>query len=84
MRDTLGISKIINPDLEASYDIYRMVKYVYATTVETFMDNKVSLVGLIITNKMNIVNMYLKDFRKKYDVIICMIQRDNEVYARVL
>ena len=81
MRDTLGISKIINPDLEASYDIYRMVKYVYATTVETFMDNKVSLVGLIITNKMNIVNMYLKDFRKKYDVIICMIQRDNEVFV---
>lgn len=79
VRDSLGISKIINPDLEASYNIYRMVKYIYAASVETFMDNKVSMVGLIINDKTTITNMQIKDVRKKHDVIICIIQRDTEV-----
>lgn len=80
VRQTLGISQIINPDLEASYDIYRIVKYTYATNVENFMDNRVSMVGVSIDETSIIADMYLKDFRKKFDVIVCIIQRDAEVF----
>ena len=80
VKESLGISKIINPDLEASYDIYRMMKYVHATSVEVFMDNKVSMVGIVINEHSKITNMYLKDFRKMFDVIVCIIQRDIDVF----
>lgn len=80
VRDSLGISQIINPDLEASYDIYRIIKYPYATNVENFMDNKVSMVGVFIDENSVIANMYLKDFRKKFDVIVCIVQRGADVF----
>lgn len=80
VKESLGISKIINPDLEASYDIYRMMKYIHATSVEVFMDNKVSMVGIVINEDSKITNMYLKDFRKLFDVIVCIIQRDMDVF----
>lgn len=80
VRDSLGISQIINPDFEASYSIYRMVKYEYATNVENFMNNKVSMVGVFVEESSSIANMYIKDFRKNFDVIVCIIQRGIEVF----
>lgn len=80
VRDSLGISQIINPDFEASYSIYRMVKYAYATNIENFMNNKVSMVGVFVEENSAIANMYLKDFRKKFDVIVCIIQRGIDVF----
>lgn len=80
LREAMGISLVINPEKEAAYSVYRMIKYPYAVSVETFVGLDVSIIGVYIDENSIVKNTLLKDFRKRFNIIICVIQRDSEVF----
>lgn len=79
LKNAMGISRVINPDKEAAYSIYRTVKYPYAVSIETFIGSNVSIIGVYIDKESIVKGIALKEFRKKFNVIVCVIQRDTEV-----
>lgn len=79
LRDSLGISRLINPEIEAAQEIYRMVRYPSALSVEPFAYGRVNLVGLLVTEDSPLNNVRLADFRKKYkEIIVCIVIRGDE------
>lgn len=79
LRDSLGITRIMNPELEAAQEIYKIVRYPSALSLEPFAVGRVNLVELPVDEDSPLCNLKMSEFRKKYvDVIVCIIRRGNE------
>ena len=46
MRDELGISMMINPDFAAALEIFRILQFPSASTVESFSHGRIHMAGL--------------------------------------
>lgn len=81
MRDELGLSMTVNPELEAAREISRMLRFPCAIKVDTFANGKVDLVELKVDEKSNLVGLKLQSLRTKYQihVLVCAVLRNNEV-----
>lgn len=81
MRDELGLSMTVNPELETAREISRMLRFPYAIKVDTFANGKVDLVELKVEDKSNLVGLKLQSLRTKYQihVLVCAVLRNNEV-----
>lgn len=76
VRDALGINRMINPDLEAAQEIYRMVRYPSALSIEPFFSNRVNLVELAVTRESKLNNTPLIDLRRQYkNLLVCIVVR---------
>lgn len=84
MMQSLGVDKMINPELEAAKDISRSLKYPSAITVESFLNNKVTMVKLHITKYSRLVSIALKDLYKitseTKNLLVCIVERDDNVF----
>ena len=80
VKESLGISMLINPEFSAARDIFRVLKFTSALSVEQFSASRVSLVEVEVTAESPLVNLSLKDFRSRFgSVLVCIIQRGNEI-----
>lgn len=81
VRESLGISLLINPDLSAARDIARNFNYSSALSVESLAGNRVSLIGLEIKGNSPLVGAELKDLRTTFGgILVCVIQRNGESF----
>ena len=81
VRESLGISLLINPELSAARDIFKIFKYPSALSVESFASNRVSLIELEIQEHSPLIGLSLKDFRNRFGtILVCAIQRYSEVF----
>lgn len=81
VRESLGITLLINPELSAARDIARIFKYPSALSVETFAGNKVNLIELEIGEDSALSGLSLRDFRNRFGtILVCMVQRENDVF----
>ncbi len=79
VRDNLGITRMINPDLEAAQEIYRMIRYPSALSVEPFAGNRINLVELLVTEDSVLSGIDLAGMRKKYQsLLVCMVVRGED------
>jgi trk system potassium uptake protein TrkA len=79
VRDNLGITRMINPDLEAAQEIYRMIRYPSALSVEPFAGNRINLVELLVTPDAVLHGMDLAGLRRKFQsLLVCMVVRGDE------
>lgn len=79
MKDSLGISAMMNPELSAAQDIVRTLRYASALSIQTLAGNKVSLVEIEVKENSVLDQMSLQDFRQKYgSVLVCIIERDGQ------
>ncbi len=79
VRDSLGINRMINPDLEAAQEIYRMVRYPSALSVEPFAGNRINLVELLVTEDSVLYNTDLAALRKTFQsLLVCMVVRGEQ------
>ena len=79
LRDSLGITRIMNPDVEAAQEIYKIVRYPSALSLEPFALGMVNLVELPVDEDSPLCELKISEFRKRYDdVIVCIIRRGNE------
>ena len=81
LRDKLGITMILNPELEAAKEINRILHFPYALSVNAFARGSVDMIRFKIPAVSCLNGMQLTDFqgRDGFDVLVCVVERGNEV-----
>ena len=69
VRESLGISLLINPELSTARDIANNFNYPSALSVENFVGNRVSLLELEINEGSALAGLTLKEVRKRFESI---------------
>ncbi len=82
LRHELGISLIVNPEYETANEISRIIRFPSAANLDVFAGGKVELARLRIHSDNKLCDMPIHEIRKKIKarVIICAVQRDDEVF----
>lgn len=76
-----GIDFTINPEDEASKEIYKVISFPEANRVDTFANGKVDLIELYIPESNQLIGKKLLEIQKIYGVkvLVCAVSRGNEV-----
>lgn len=82
VKDDLGLSMIINPELAAASEISRTLRFPSAIKVETFAKSRVEVINFRITPGNMLCGIKLENLKStvKTDIFICAVQRGNEVF----
>ncbi|MBE7042303.1 MAG: Trk system potassium transporter TrkA [Ruminococcaceae bacterium] len=82
MKEELGLSMGINPELAAATEISRIMLFPAAAKIELFAKGKVELVEFKLAAQSMLDGMSLSEVYKKYKVkvLVCAVQRDGEIY----
>lgn len=77
----LGISAIINPELAASREISRLIRFPAATKIDTFAGGRVRMIKFVLTHDCGLDGVALKDIPARIggDILICAVERGAEV-----
>ncbi len=82
MREEMGISIMINPELEAAREIARMLKFPAAAKIETFAKGRVELAEVRVPEDSELCDRSLREIGKKIksSALICAVERGDEVF----
>lgn len=82
MRETLGLSMIINPEKSTAHEIARVLRFPAALKVETFSRGTLELVAYRIPEKSRLDGVCLADLYKslKVKVLICTVERGRDIF----
>ena len=82
LRQKLGLTMIINPELEASREIARILYLPTALEVNSFAHGQAEIVKFRIPEGNTLDGMTIADLGRDItnDILICAIERQNEVY----
>lgn len=80
-KDELGLSMIVNPELDAANEIAKVLRFPNAINIETFYRGLVDLAEVKIDEGNPLCDMQLTDIFGKFNVkiLVCAVQRKNEV-----
>lgn len=79
-RESLGVSLMINPEMESAQSIARIIKFPNVLSIQSFAKDQVELVELEVHNDSMLKDLSLNDFRKIYgDILVCTIRRKDEI-----
>lgn len=82
LREELGLSMTINPELATAVEIERHLRYPGAIKMESFARGRVELVEIKIKEYSPLVNVKLADISSVVSakILICAVQRGSDVY----
>ncbi len=82
IKEELGLSMVINPELTAALEISRLLKFPSAIKVDTFAKGRVELLGYKVGEGSPLCGQSLMEVSAKLqgNVLICMVERGDEVY----
>lgn len=81
IKDKLGLAMIVNPEYEASREIYKILCLPTALEVTSFAHGKADLVKIRIPHCNILDGMTLAQLGKSTnDVLICGVERDKQIY----
>ena len=81
IKDKLGLAMIVNPEYEASREIYKILCLPTALEVTSFAHGKADLVKIRIPHGNILDGMTLAQLGKSTnDVLICGVERDKQLY----
>lgn len=81
MKDDLGISMVVNPELETANEIFNIINLPSVAQIEQFAKGRVSLVEIVAEKGCSLIGETLISIGKKLNtkVLICAVQRGDEV-----
>jgi trk system potassium uptake protein TrkA len=81
MKDDLGISMVVNPELQTADEIFNLVNLPSVAQIDRFAGGKVSLVEVVAEPGCALIGETLISLGKKLPtkVLICAVQRGDEV-----
>ena len=81
LRDELGLSMSINPEMVAAAEMVRLIQIPSALEVDTFAKGKLSLVGIEIPENSILNELKIKNLPSKVssDALICVTQHNNKI-----
>lgn len=82
IRDTLGINRIINPDMECAKAISRTLRFPGAVRVDNFSKGSLEIAEHVVGNGGPLDGVKLKDLGAKFNarVLVDVVERDGEAY----
>ena len=82
IREKMGLSMTINPELETAVDMSRLIRIPTAIKVDTFANGKVELLKFQIPEDSILDNMLLINLNKmvKGQLLVCAVERDDQVF----
>lgn len=82
IKEELGLSMVINPELTAALEISRLLKFPSAIKVDTFAKGRVELLGYKVDEGSPLCGQSLIEISAKLqgNVLICMVERGDQVY----
>lgn len=81
LKDVLGLTMIINPELAAAQEIDRMLRVPSAAKVELFAKGRAELVSCRVPKGSLLSGQKLMDFgRAKLNILICAVERGGEIF----
>ncbi len=82
MKDELGISMIVNPELETADDIFNRISLPSVTQTEYFANGRVLLAEVVADDNCKLIGETLISLGKKLNtnVLVCAVQRGEEVF----
>ena len=80
IKEDLGLSLVVNPELAAAEEIARLLKFPSAIEIDTFAKGRVELLKFEVTKESPLCGMQLKYMSKKLDcnVLVCTVERGSE------
>ena len=81
MSKEFGIDLIVNPELEAAYEISKILRFPSATTIETFSKDRIEIVEMKVSSDSVLVDKDLATLRQelKTKFLICAVERNQDV-----
>lgn len=80
IKEKLGISMVINPELTAAGEISRLLRFPSAIKIDTFAKGRVELLKFRIRPEFKLNEMPIYQFGKAHNnVLICAVERGNEI-----
>lgn len=82
LRESLGLSMIINPELTAAIEISRLLRFPNASEISTFAKGRVELMTFRLGSKNPINSMVLSDVitQFKANIVVCAVERNHQVF----
>jgi len=82
MKQHLGLSMAINPELLAAHELYNILKFPSAVKIETFSHRNFEMIEIKLKPDSILDGLSLMQLRHKYKskILICTVQRDDKVY----
>lgn len=82
IKKELGLSMIINPELETANDIIRLTRLPSASKIDVFAKGKVELLMFKIEEGSVLDNMQIVNIPAKLhcNILVCAVERDDKVY----
>ena len=80
IKDDLGLSLYVNPELYAAEEIARLLRFPTAMEIDSFANGRVDLMKFDVGPDSALCGLALKDIQKelKCEVLICVVERGNE------
>lgn len=82
IKDSLGLTMVVNPEREAASEILRLLKFPSAKNIDLFAKGKVDLVSFVANSRCTLCGRQIKEaFPKiKSKALICAVERNHEVF----
>ena len=82
LRNELGISMVVNPEYETANEISRIIRFPSAANLDSFARGKIEIASIRIHSDNILCDSPLHELRKKSKakVLVCAVQRDEEVF----
>lgn len=82
MREELGLSMTINPELAAAHETYHLLQFPSFLKRDSFAKGRVEIVEIPIKESSRLAHAQLSELYKivKVKVLVCAVERDGEVY----
>jgi trk system potassium uptake protein TrkA len=81
LKDELGLSMTINPEEETASEISRILRFPFASKVESFANSKAESVEIKVSENSVLNNMKVADLRIKLgNVLVCAVSRNKEAF----
>lgn len=81
LKEELGLSMTINPEMTAAAEMSRLIQYPSALEVETFVKGRVTLIKVAVTENSPLDGLVLRDISKVISnrVLVCIVKRGNDI-----
>lgn len=81
IKQQLGISTIINPELATAREISRLLRFPAASKIDTFAEGRVRLIKFDVQAGQGLDGLLVRDIPQRLgsDILICAVERGQEV-----
>ena len=81
LKEELGLSMAINPEMTAAAEMSRLIQYPSALEVETFVKGRVTLIKVAVTKDSPLDGLVIKDIASVAGkhTLVCIVDRNKEI-----